>query len=258
MYTLNKHKRRGADGFKDFVKNLELFPSSTVRDMIFLGLLEDPVYLKYALENRISFNFFVSLEVDDVLKIYELLKGGLNVLVMALKGTSEEEEFITQKLPTPLQRQYWEEQEHTSVTVTQQDSARIMIMEKVLELEKRGELPKISWKMPPVKILEGQDYTIDDKGQFIQRYDNGKTALKGTLEKRLRAGMWEHFYPNGKMFAKGYYVSGEKADEWTFFYPDGKIKSLGIFKDDKKHGVWKEYDREGREIHIEYQAGKVV
>lgn len=258
MYTLTKHKKRGADGFKDFVKNLELFPSRTVRDMIMITLLEDPVYLKWALQNRISFDYFLNLEIDEVLKTYEELTNPLMIFAFALKGTPEEKDFIESKLPTPLQRQYWEEAETRDVSFEQRDTARIRIMEVAFKLERLGELPKISWTIPPEGVLNGSSYTIDTDGNFIQLYDDGKTALKGMVEKKLRVGRWEHYYPNGELLAIGYYLSGEKVDEWTFYYPDGSLKSKGRYHLDKKHGIWEETDKAGNKYTLTFENGRIT
>ena len=144
MYTLFKHKRRGADGFKDFVRNLELFPGETVDRMIFLGLLEDPVYLRHALKNRIGFEYFMNLDVGDVLKVYREFKSRIKLFVMAFKNTEYENPFLRDKVPGAIAVQYKEESKIVPVTKSQQDAARIRIMEACLRLEKEGYLPKIN------------------------------------------------------------------------------------------------------------------
>lgn len=259
MYTLSKHKKKGVDGFKEFVKNLELFPSKTVQNMIFIGLLEDPVYLKWALQNRISFQYFKELSPEDVMKIYDFIRMPLQTFISAMKSDNDEPAFVGEKLPEPLQRQYWEEREGLSVTFARQDQARISIMEKVLELEKRGILPKINWKIPPSDVLEGNSFEITDDGIYIQYYQNGKFALRGMLENRLRAGTWEHFYPDGNIFAVGIYINGEKNDDWTFYYPDGCVKMQGSFKDDLREGKWVFFSQESDDESVVYfKEGKVI
>lgn len=258
MYTLSKHKKRGIEGFKDFVKKLELFPPATVKEMIFIGLLEDPVYLSWALKNRLSFKFFTQLEVDYVLAVYESFKNPLNLFIMAFKGSDEESEFIASKFPIPLQKQYADEAEFVKVTTSQQQTARIKIMEKVLELEQAGEIPQITWHLPPAHIWESQEAPIDESGNFVKKYDNGNIALEGKLEKRLRAGSWKHYYPNGKILAEGYYLSGERADQWIFYYPDGKIQSKGSFKSGVRHGRWEEYNVKGDVTSYNYKDGEIV
>lgn len=256
MYTLFKHKRRGADGFKDFVRNLELFPTETVDRMIFLGLLEDPVYLSWALKNRISFDYFLRLGTEDVLKVYREFKSRIKLFVMALKNTESEGTFLREKVPRAIAVQYKEESKITPVTKSQQDAARIRIMEACLRLEKKGDLPKIDWKLPPPRVVDGEIGEMDKEGNFVLRYLDGTLALKGPLENRLRAGFWKHYYPNGKLIAEGIYLNGEKNDHWVFYYPDGSKKSEGQFKEDRQHGKWKEYDREGNMEIVNYVHGK--
>ena len=256
MYTLSKHKRRGTDGFKDFVRNLELFPSETVDRMIFLGLLEDPVYLRHALKNRISFEYFTSLEVDDVLKVYRDFKSRIKLFVMALKNTEYEDQFLRHKIPRAIAVQYKEESSVTPVTKSQQDAARIRIMESCLKLEKKRDLAKINWELPPPRVVDGEIGQMDDKGNYVLRYLDGTLALKGPLENRLRAGFWKHYYPNGKLIAEGIYLNGEKNDHWVFYYPNGAKKSEGQYKEDRQHGKWEEYDREGNVEIVNYIHGK--
>lgn len=258
MFNLNRHKRKGIEGFKNFVMNLELFPSSTVREMIILGLLEDPVYLKYALKNRVTFNYLFELTQDDILLIISEFKNNLEVFAVALFGEEKEEFFITNFLPPPMQRQYREVSELQALDPDKKDRARVMIMKKVFELEAKGELPQFSWLVPPQDVLLGHSQKVTEEGELTQYYPDGTLALKGHVEKKLRVGDWEHFYPNGEIFAKGQYLSGEKTGSWRFFYPNGKLKSFGEYREDHKYGVWEEYKHDGSTLKIKYQDGQPI
>ena len=61
MQVLSKFKKNFDAGFKDFVKGLDILPTQTINDLMFNGLLEDPVYLKWALINKLSFDYFLKL-----------------------------------------------------------------------------------------------------------------------------------------------------------------------------------------------------
>lgn len=261
MYTLKKHKKKGAAGFKEFVKNLETFPASTVKEMLLLGLVEDPVYLKWAMENRISFQYLLNLSEEDVMTLFQNINKSFEILAMAFKNTSEEDDFIKGKLPSSLQKQYYQESEYINPTLQQKIQARTKLMNTLYQLEESGVFEKFSWKIPPVSILEGEELKPLEDGQYglyyTEPYEN-VLALKGPVEKGLRAGLWAHFYPNGELIAKGHYVSGEKAGSWTFFYPNKAMWLEGKFVDGLKDGSWKEYATDGTFVEIQYQKGRVI
>jgi hypothetical protein len=260
MYTLRKHKKRGAEGFKDFVRNLESFPAATVKEMLQLGLIEDPVYLKWAMENRISFQYMINLDPEHIMMIYRKVPNSLQVLVMALKNSPDEQSLMA-KLPEALQRQYNDEKEYSQVTAAQRVQARHKMMSVMFKLEKSGELESFVWNLPPVKVLQGEDNSLDEDGNYIQYYtppQDDIIALKGPLEEGLRAGAWQHFYPNGELIAEGHYVDGEKAGPWKFFYPDKKLWMEGVFVEGLKEGSWKEYDSQGRSREAQYKKGSLI
>lgn len=260
MYTLKKHKKRGAEGFKDFVRNLETFPAATVKEMLQLGLIEDPVYLKWAMENRISFQYLVNLETEHIMMIYNNVPNSLQILVMSLKDSADEEKFLA-KLPEALQRQYNDEKEFTQVSAAQRVQARHKMMNTMFELEASGDLNPFVWRLPPVRVLQGEDHSTNENGEFIQYYTpplEDTVALQGPLEEGLRAGLWKHYYPNGELIAEGHYVSGEKAGPWKFYYPDKSLWMEGTFQEGLKEGPWKEYDTQGRSREVLYKKGSLI
>lgn len=260
MYTLKKHKRRGAEGFKDFVRNLETFPAPTVKEMLQLGLIEDPVYLKWAMENRISFQYLANLDTEHLMLIYKEVPNSLNILIMALKD-SPEENILLPKLPEGFQRQYRDEKEYAQVSISQKVQARHKMMNIMFKLEEEGEIDPFVWNLPPVAVLQGESHSIDDDGDFVQYYTEPYQqvlALKGPLEEGLRAGSWKHYYPNSELIAEGFYVSGQKAGQWTFYYPDKKTWMEGPFVDGLKEGVWKEFTADGRMKEVLYKKGSVI
>lgn len=205
MYTLNKHKKLGVKGFKTFVKNLELFPEDTVREMTQVGLLEDPVYMKWALENKIEFSVFLNLDYEHILEVLNKLKpNALQSFVFALKNCPEENDFVEGKLPEKLRREYWDQVEFTPVTRRQQDTARVRILEIVFNMEVEGDIPSFNWKLPPREIFDGENIKVDEDGNYKMYYADKRIALEGKLENKLREGFWKHYYPNGVVMAEGY------------------------------------------------------
>ncbi|MCO4795396.1 MAG: hypothetical protein KC493_16875 [Bacteriovoracaceae bacterium] len=259
MYTLSKHKKLGVKGFKTFVKNLELFPEDTVREMTQVGLLEDPVYMKWALENKVEFTVFIDLDYEYTLEVLERLKPkGLNTFIFALKNSTWESDFVEQKLHPRVQTEYWDQVEYTQVTKRQQDQARVRILEIVFEMEKEGEIPSFNWNIPPTEILEGDNIKIDEEGNYKMFYTDGKLALEGKLLNKLREGFWKHYYPNGVMMAEGIYIQGEKEDVWKFFYPDGRDRSEGHFKNSLKNGKWIETGKDGKTMEVTFKNGNPI
>lgn len=259
MYTLTKHKKNGIKGFKTFVKNLELFPENTVRTMTSVGMLEDPVYMKWALKNKIRFDAFMILDYESVLKVMDRLKPStMQLLVFAIKGHEKEAEFLKNNMTDKHKYEYNEEAEYTNPTPKQKHIGKTRIMEAMFDLEMNGEIPFFDWDLPPIEVLTGEHFNVTEAGIYTQNYLDGKPALEGQLVHMLREGVWKHYYPNGDLMAEGIYLQGEKSGDWTFFFPGGQIKSQGIFKNDMKHGLWSEFDPQGDELKVTYKEGRII
>jgi hypothetical protein len=259
MYTLTKHKKLGVKGFKTFVKNLELFPEHTVSTMTSIGMLEDPVYMKWALKNKIRFDNFLSLDYESVLKVLDKMKPtSIQSLVFAMKGHEEEDNFLKNNIEGKNLFQYNDFAEYITVTTKQFNIGKSRIMESMFELEMSGEIPSFSWSLPPENIIRGESHILAVDGSYILRYVSGKIALEGQLTHMLREGVWKHFYPNGSLLAEGVYLQGEKSGDWILYYADGQEKSKGSYKNDLKHGVWKEIDPKGEILVIKYKEGAIL
>lgn len=257
MQILNKYKKHFDQGFKEFVMNLDLLPSKVVKEVIFNGLLEDPVYVKWALENKIGFDYFLKLNKKDVLKVYHSLNNGSILFLRALKNHSEENNFIASTLPSLIYKQYQADRENEKITVALQEDARVKIMRIIFQLKDSGELEAFSWKMPPPEVLNGQAQLIDKFGNYKQFYDGNVLAITGQVVKGKRSGTWKNFYPNGAIHAEGLYSEGQKCEEWAFYYLNGNLKSCGEFRADLKHGPWKEYELNNDFKIINYENGKI-
>lgn len=257
MHILNKYKKKFDSGFKDFVMNLDLLPPKVVKEMISNGLLEDPVYLKWALENKLNFDYFLNLNDEDILKVFRSLKNPGIIFLRSLKNHPDENDFISTKLPSYILKQYLDDRESEKITVAHQDDARSKIMQTIFDLKENGELEAFNWKMPPVEVLSGTSFSIDKLGNYKQFYDGGVLAITGIMTKGKRSGRWKNFYPNGSLHAKGVYAQGQKEDEWCIYYLNGKIKASGHFKDDLKNGEWKEYEINNEFKIYNYINGKI-
>lgn len=252
MQVLNKYKKHFDRGFKDFVMNLELLPSKVVKEIIFNGMLEDPVYLKWAMDNRVGFDYFIQLSKDDVYKVFQSLTNSGQIFLRALKNHPEENSFITSKLPSLVLKQYLDDRELVVITQALQEDARIKIMKMIYDLKEKGELDCFDWKLPSPEVLSGTSHKVDKLGNYNQHYENGKLAITGSIEKGKRSGTWKYFYDDGSLYAVGVYVQGQKQDEWCTYYLNGNLKSCGVYVDDLKKGEWREPDGENNYKIINY------
>jgi hypothetical protein len=259
MYTLTKHKKLGVKGFKTFVKNLELFPENTVSTMISVGMLEDPVYMKWALKNKIRFDLFLQLDYESVLKVLAKLKpSSIQLLVFAIKGHPEEANFLKNNIEGKNAYEYNDLAEYTTVSPKQLSIGRSRIMEVLFDLEMTSEIPPFTWDLPPDEVLKGESHKLAVDGSYVQTYVSGKMALEGKLTHMLREGVWKHYYPNGAILAEGIYLQGEKSGDWIFYYTNGNKKSIGCYKNDLKHGEWTEIDPNGGSLVLKYKEGQIL
>lgn len=257
MNTLTKHKKKGLDGFKNFVCSLEGMSEATRLKVVQVAILEDPVYLMAALTNMVGFDYLFRYQDSEAQKIFDAIPGDIKTLLFALYGHEKSDEFLAH-LDTATQASYKEEKEYfKEPTIPQINTARNTIVKAMRGLQKDFQITNFDWQLPSNRIITGEDFAQSEStGNFTLIYDNGKLALEGELEKKLRVGEWKHFYPTGSLMAEGFYVSSEKAGNWTFYYSDGSLKSKGEYRENLKEGQWEEYDRDGLMIHVHYKRGK--
>src|SRR3989339_1150598 len=256
MNILTKHKKNGLEGLKKFVQFLEIAPEQKARDILSMALLEDPVYMKWVMANMISFDFIKTLDGKELEKIYLQLANPIPTFVYALYK-SEMEASILEKFNDSIRGRYKEELSLTKeVQRGKQIGCRNTIIEKIRALQKNRDITPFEWKIPEEKILLGPTGIISKDNQFSLFFENGQPALRGGLEKKLRAGLWKHYYPNGKLMAEGIYVDGEKMGEWKFYYADERIKAQGEFVENLKHGTWYEFEKDGKKVAVKYNRGR--
>ena len=258
MRVLSKHQKKGEEGFKNYVKTLETTPLDKAKEIISVGVLEDPVYLKWAMANMMSIDYIMSIREDYVVKVCNALVNPIKTLVFAFYKSPIEEKFIADKLNDTLKRQYQDEREYTpKVTKSQQLTSQQTIISTIRKLQHERDIPNFKWNLPDEKILTGQNYVVNN-GKYESYYEDGTPALRGQLESKLRSGSWQHFYPSGTLMAEGNYVEDEKEGIWVFFFANGKKKAQGEFQENLKQGEWLEYDANGEEKLVIYERGRVI
>ncbi len=257
MNTLNKHKKKGLDGFKKFVCSLEGMSEATRLKVVQVAILEDPTYLMAALSNMVSFDYIFRYEGSDIQKLFEAVPGGVQTLLFALYAHDNAEEFLsnlddTTRLSYKDEKEYLKEPEAAQI-----NTARNTFVKVMRALQQDFQIADFEWSLPSVSVINGENFSsAESTGFFHLNYDSGTKALEGELEKKLRIGEWKHFYPNGALMAVGFYVSSEKAGNWIFYYADGSVKSKGEYRENLREGQWEEYDRDGLMIHVIYKRGK--
>jgi hypothetical protein len=258
MEILNKYKFDFDNGFKNFVMDLNLLPPKDVQELVFNGLLEDPVYIKWALENKLTCDYFVKLNSNDVLKVFRKLQNAELMFLYALKNHMSEAEFIQSNFPKFIRDHYFILREAEKVTVSLQMEARGKILQTIFDLMESGVLDPFDWKMPPSEVLAGISHTLDYSGNFKQFYADGVLALQGWLDDRTkRCGEWRSYYPSGAIHTIGNYDKGRKQGEWIFYYLSGEIKSRGQFLNNVKDGEWMVFEMRSECKIVTYTNGKI-
>lgn len=257
MDILADYKSHFDAGFKDFVMKLDILSPKVVKEMIANLLLEDPVYLKWAMMNKVGFEYFLKLNQDNVLQVYRLLTEPDVIFLRALKGHAEEDKFVSSNLPSLMQKQYYDAREYAKITIALQEDARGKVMQAVFDLRENMNLDPFQWKLPTMEIMAGRSHKIE-AGIYRQWYEDGILALEGPFQKNERTGVWKHFYPNESLLALGEYAEGSKINEWKFHYSNGNLKSVGHFKNNLKNGQWTEYEANGEMKLVSYLNGKIV
>jgi hypothetical protein len=255
--TLSKHKKKGPDGFKNFVCSLEGMAEKTRLKVVQVAILEDPVYLMAALSNMVGFDYIFRYEGKEAKKIFEAVPGGVKTLLFALYAHDKADQFLS-NLDNSTQSSYKDEKEYfKEPEVSQINTARNSYVKAMRDLQNDFRIEAFEWKMPSLTIINGEGFSkAASTGVFTLSYDSGAKALEGELEKKLRIGEWKHYYPNETLMAEGYYVSSEKAGNWTFYYSDGNIKSKGEYRENLREGKWEEYDKEGLMMQVIYKRGR--
>ena len=87
-----------------------------------------------------------------------------------------------------------------------------------------------------------------EKGDRIEKYDNGVIKSKIYYEKDLKNGKALWYYKSGKLEVKSYYENNKQVGETIFYYEDGSLKTYYFFNSKGKLIYGKKYDKEGRLI----------
>lgn len=253
MGMLDRIKKRQADGFKEFVINMET-TGAQGRSLIFTtGILEDPVYMSYVMKNIRTFKDFLELDSDQVEKVISSNDQVLSLFSKSLFGSEELSNLSLPLLLPRLSSHLKGELSYLSaITPAEQEGARFFILKLARKMQMEERIQGFSWTLPPQEIYLPK--TIKD-GPFKVFFESGILAAEGSSLKNRRTGSWRHYYDNGTLLGEGDYSEGLKFGVWIFYYSNGKMKAQGKYIADLKHGSWKEWDRSGLLVEVEYAEG---
>jgi len=258
MSILNKHKKMGKKGFFDFVYNLEVYDEDQKKNITQISLLEDPVYVKWALINQIDIHFFMKdLTTNEKELVIQAIPNPWESVLYAFYSTDYEDALMV-TLSEKSSKKYIEAREYFKTPAAEaQRKGQNLILRTVRKLQAENAITPFKWKLPEEDVLNGKKSLLPVRGEFKQYYEDGKIALEGQVEDKMREGHWFHYYPNGQILAEGIYIQGKKEGKWHFYYSDGKTMTSGEFQNDQRNGSWKEMGKTGIEKTIKYAKGKV-
>ncbi|MCY7008126.1 toxin-antitoxin system YwqK family antitoxin [Fusobacterium simiae] len=83
-------------------------------------------------------------------------------------------------------------------------------------------------------------------GEFLQYYESGQLAQKGTYKNGLGQGDYIWYHENGQIKQKSFYKDDKIEGTVSWFFPSGKIAQTANFKNGKEDGELIEYYENGQ------------
>ncbi len=256
---LTRIKKKGLDGFKSFVSNLEGTNKSKRLEIIQAALMEDPSYVEWVMKNITPAEKVLELETEEVVKICNNLPNGMILFAKAFSKTNYHSKILNGILPQHMISDYLDAAERChGLKKSEQEAAQAMVLKTTRELQDRNIIVGPIWRLPPQEVATEAKYAPKESGLTELKYENGRLAARGQLDKGRRVGEWEHFFISGNIMAKGEYDNNLKTGYWTFYYLDGTVKSQGTYRMDAKHGDWEERDKSGVVHEVYYDDGAKI
>jgi hypothetical protein len=253
---LDRIKKKQADGFKEFVSSMETTGSPMRGQILTAGLMEDPIYMTYVMKNLKTFNDFLQLSSDDILKVMMSQKQMVGLFAKCIFGTaSDPVKNFESSLPALVSKLKDELSYIKDVSAREKEGAAFFILETTRKFQLEDKILGFPWIMPPQEIYRPLKVV---EGYNIILFDNGVVAAEGSCSKGKRNGKWKHYYETGKLLAEGEYFNDLKTGIWHFFYSNEQPKAQGSFRSDLKQGTWKEWDRTGQLNQVVFSDGVKV
>ena len=230
MGMLTKHKKKGLEGFQNFVCNIETASSESFKNILQTAMIEDPIYITWALKNLMHFEDVVELE-DEPFETLLNAMPNCQTWVYAF-GHSEMEPLLLGKVSKLTRQKFLDELALVpKISPGQQLQARNSCITKLRAMQKNHDLDPYAWQLPPQEVLDGDHLKLPATGEVVIDYAPGQPALRGSMDNHMRTGNWEVFYPNGQKYAQGAFKEDQRDGVWEFFGTRGEAKMKQSFED---------------------------
>jgi antitoxin component YwqK of YwqJK toxin-antitoxin module len=253
MGMLDRIKKKQNEGLKEFVINMETTAGTTRGQIFTVGVLEDPIFMSYVMNNIRTFDDFMNLDSDDIDTVITSQEQIMTLFAKCLFGMEESKIMALESTIPHLMSKLKDELSYLKeVTPQEKEGARYYILKLTRKLQMDEKINGFSWKLPPQDVYYPKNHK---DGKTKIHFESGVVAAEGGYLKGKRSGPWRHNYDQGQVLAEGDYFDGLKSGVWVFYYSNGNIKAQGKYKADLKQGTWKEWDRSGVMTETEYHEG---
>ncbi|WP_460560443.1 toxin-antitoxin system YwqK family antitoxin [Ferruginibacter profundus] len=96
-------------------------------------------------------------------------------------------------------------------------------------------------------------------GLFMQWYNNGKKAVRGSFTQGKKSGEWTYWSSDGHMTGKGTFNNNKPDGKWITWFKNSKKESEGEYKNGVEEGRFIYWDENGDISKIlNYENGKLI
>jgi len=71
----------------------------------------------------------------------------------------------------------------------------------------------------------GRGTVENGKGRFVQRYENARVAVEGTVDDGRKAGVWRDWYRSGRLRRKHEYAEGRIEAAYVDGLLEGEVRT---------------------------------
>ena len=129
---------------------------------------------------------------------------------------------------------------------------KIFVLMSLLVLVACGEKDELENQSAPEAVkmkkatlsLEERVKTAPD-GPYVEKFEDGKVEIEGTVAGGKREGTWKSFYPDGSPRSESAYTGGIRTGKTVAWYPNGVIHFIGYYEKGKQSGDWIYYNEDG-------------
>ncbi len=94
-----------------------------------------------------------------------------------------------------------------------------------------------------VNVVDASNYK---QGQWIVKYNSGKTKEEGLYKDGRKVGLWTMYYPAGELKSQITLVGGRPNGPYRLYYENGTLQEEGTWANTKNTGDFKRYHPNGK------------